>query len=75
MAKCLLTERKQLKAHATGIVPGRLGQVGPRQVGTDADGRQQVAGDGQMEHLLHKSNAKSIDSRSLSLNNGLMSSP
>ena len=28
MAKCLLTERKQLKAHATGIVPGRRGRLG-----------------------------------------------
>src|SRR5262249_11469054 len=52
VAKCLLTERKQLKTHSTGIVPGWLGQVGPRQMGTYPNGRQQVAGDGQMEHLL-----------------------
>src|SRR5262249_51145564 len=52
VAKCLLTERKQFEAHSTWIVPGRLGQVRPRQVGAYADGRQQVAGDGQMEHFL-----------------------
>src|SRR5262249_8184896 len=41
MTKRLLTERKQLKAHPTGIVPGRLGQVGPRQMRTYPNRRQQ----------------------------------
>ena len=52
VAKCLLTERKQLEADSARIVPGWLGQVGPRQMRAYPDGRQQVAGDGQMKHLL-----------------------
>ena len=52
MAQRLFTERQEGQAHRARVVPGRLGQVGPRQMRRRAKSGQHVRRQGEVQHLL-----------------------